>query len=358
MVNSRWLVLGVAASVGLTGCGSSGGGSGAGGGGGSGQGGGGLGGAGAAATGGSAGASGVGGGGAGGVGGSSGTGGASSCAPTAGQNDVQVSCDEVTLAVLQQNGSPAAVRVSGRLVAADGVCLLPESVQLVRGDTSVLQTLPATGKSQEPWANVALAEGPADAELAKLCENEKERIEPYGIIVKGKADGGSFQAKCGKGVELGSSWPPRVMLTCHSGLANPSAFGNAMVQPMGPFVSTQLMGAFPHAAGPGISSVSSNVRVVPFTAPFGGGPPLAPVDTSGWNVYLSESTIPATGELATNLSALNDQDVLGEICPVAAPLDAALPTPPPIFFAQLTGQGPSGSFASELVVRLCTRANK
>ena len=73
---------------------------------------------------------------------------------------------------------------------------------------------------------------------------------------------------------------------------------------------------------------------------------------------LSESSIPVTGELSTSLNAFSDKDPLGEACPLPAPMDAALPTPPPFFFARLTGQGPLGAFSGELVVSMCTRATK
>ncbi|MCC6665506.1 MAG: hypothetical protein IT375_17265 [Polyangiaceae bacterium] len=290
--------------------------------------------------------------------GGSGTGGSASCTPTGGSGTLKVSCDDVNLAVLALPGKPTAVRVTGRLVAANGTCLLPESIDLVRPDKSVLQTLSGTGKAQKSWDTSLWGSGDAHSEMVARCKDELDRIEPYGIIVKGKADGGSFEAKCGTGVESGSSWPPRVMLTCHSGLADPPAFGNAMVQPMGPFVSTQLMGQLPHPPGPGITSVASDIRIVPFQSSFGGGTPIPPFNTSGWQPSLSETTIPVTGQVSTNLNAFTDKDVLGAACPLPSPVDAMPPAPPPIFFARLTGQGPAGAFTGELVVRMCTRTTK
>ncbi|MCC6898346.1 MAG: hypothetical protein IT377_05190 [Polyangiaceae bacterium] len=289
--------------------------------------------------------------------GGSATGGAggASCTPTGGSGTVKVSCDDVSLAVLEMAGKPASLRVAGRLVAANGTCLLPESVELVRPDKSTAHKLTAIGKALKAWDSVAWASGDATSEISGRCKDELDRIEPYGIIVKGKADGGTFEAKCGTGVEGGSSWPPRVMLTCHSGLTDPPAFGNAMVQPMGPIVSTQLMGQLPHPAGPGVTSVASDIRIVPFQSSFGGGAPVPPFSTSGWKTSVSETTIPATGQISTSLNAFSDKDVLGAACPLPSPMDAMPPTPPPIFFARLSGQGPSGAFTGELVVRMCTR---
>ncbi|MBK8996460.1 MAG: hypothetical protein IPM35_12025 [Myxococcales bacterium] len=293
-----------------------------------------------------------------GSGGNAGSGGTASCTPSGGNATLDVYCDGVTLAVLETSGKPAGLRVAGRLVASDGTCLKPESVELVRPDKSVAQKLTASGDALTSWNNVHWASADAAAEISARCKDELDRIEPYGIIVKGLSDGGKFEAKCGTGVEMGSSWPPRVMLTCHSGLTRPPAFGNAMVQPMGPITSTTLYGQFPHEPGPGVTSVDPSIRIVPFASPFGGGTPVAPFDTTGWTVNLSESNIPVTAELSTSLNAFSDKDLLGDACPLPAPMDAALPTPPPFFFARLTGQGPLGAFSGELVVSMCTRATK
>lgn len=345
--------LGVACSSSGSSGGASGGAGGAGGSGaGAGTGGTGNAGTGAGGSGGAAGGAGV-----GGSAGVGGTGGATDCTPTSGSAKVTVLCDDVRLALLEMPGKPAHLQVRGRLSSGNDTCLMPESIELVRPDKSVAQTLTASGGAQKSWDYKLWASADAALEIGTRCKDELDRIEPYGIIVKGKADGGSFEAKCGSGVEFGSAWPPRVVLTCHSGLSHPSAFGNAMVQPAGPFTMTTLHGHVPHAPGPGLGSVSGDIRIVPFQSSFGSSAPIAPFDTSGWSLHLIETTIPATGEHSTSVDATSDQDLLGESCPAQQPMDAAFPEPPPLLFARLKGQGPSGPFSSELVVSMCTRSN-
>ena len=288
-----------------------------------------------------------GGGGPGGAGqGGAGGEGATGCEPTPGDSHYQANCDEVELAVMATSGSEAALRVSGRIHggATAEACFKVAEIDLLRGDDTVAQSL--DGAASLPGSERGLwATAPVASEISSACDGDEGRVEPYGVVVRGTTDGGTFEARCGK-ADSGSSWPPDVLLTCHQGLETPPPYWTtAQVMVTGSFASANMYTGFD--APPTVVSVGGDVRILPASWM---GPPLAPFDTSGWDA--SPQPQPQGG---VQVSFLMSDDPFGEeVCPV--PMDIGPDyVPPPIFLARVAGQTDVGPFSSEVYIRGCQR---
>ncbi len=189
---------------------------------------------------------------------------------------------------------------------------------------------------------------PGATEITSLCQDESQRVEPFGLIATGRLDGGTFAARCGK-ADSGSSWPPDVVMGCHAGIVRQPGAGNSMVAPVGNTTSTSISTWFPHPEGSHlITSVDSQIRIIPFAwdtmAP-------APFNSSGWDTWVSEGTGP--GNVPHSMVDLDMlADPLGlEVCPHHS--DEMVP---PVFITRITGQTDQGPFTSEAFVDICTRA--
>jgi len=170
-------------------------------------------------------------------------------------------------------------------------------------------------------------------------------VEAFGVIARGEMDGGTFEAKCGK-AELGSAWPPRVMLTCHEGLETPPSGSYANVAENGALVSATFSTQFHEP--PTVESIEGDIRILPASWM---GPSVDAFDTTGWSVSMSPNQPNVVG---ASFEVLDDP--FGpELCPV--PIDNPMPgdEPPPILLARVKGQTDGGPFSSEVFLRACMR---
>jgi hypothetical protein len=287
----------------------------------------------------------------------SGAGDGSTCVPTAGGATMTGECDLVQLAILQSMGGAATVVVGGRVGIGGSPmmapCSLIDSIDIVSQGGTTLQTLQgtslavATDGSGGPWTT-----GTASPALTQMCGSDTSRFDGIGLVVHGRTDGGTFVTKCGDNT-LDVGWPPRVVVTCHRGLAAPPLGTNATVQTFGMMALDQLFAAVPEP--PTITSVDANVHVIPGTAGIWGAMPMMPFDTTGWTSAETTMTEP-DGKTATNVTLANMTDVLGvELCPVPPPMPNPMQPPPPVFLARITGATSAGPFMSELYVDFCAR---
>ncbi|MBI5160031.1 MAG: hypothetical protein HY996_01195 [Micrococcales bacterium] len=283
---------------------------------------------------------------------SDGDGDSDACAPAPGDAVIDASCDEVEMAILDS----ARMEVSGRVIlgVGDGVCARVTSVDVLVGD-AVLQTLDGSpGALGLDFTSGVLATGDADASLAARCGTDEPWANVDGLVVRGRADGGTFEARCGT-ADFGTGWPPHTILTCHEGLDTPPGDGNAMVTAGEGFTWTDLYAYFPHAEGFAVTSIDPVMHIRPATSGFGGGPPLEPFDTQDWTAWVGETDYPGMGA-ATQASLHADGDPLGlDLCPITSPEPDPLAPLPPVFLARVTGQTTEGAFSSEIYVRMCTR---
>ena len=252
--------------------------------------------------------------------------------------------------MIERPGEPAKLQLRARV--SSGTCALVDQV-ILGSESNALQTIDIAGGVQAVEYHETLFEVDAAAPLTALCGDEQKRIEPFGFIAKGRIDGGTFTAKCGP-AGFGSGWPPHVVLTCHQGIWEQPYAGNSMVQPFGPYVSTDLYAAFRHPSGSySLVSAAGDVRILPAAAPFSSTPPLSPFDTTGWTAYVSETTV--SGTPISQLQLLSDEDELGtDLCPMIDP-NEPFPEPSPVYIAKVSGQTTEGPFTSEIFVDICTR---
>ncbi len=278
------------------------------------------------------------------------------CVPEPGGDVVQAHCDELVIAVLGGGGGATRVQVRGRLFfgLAEGTCARVGSVEIHDGrePLQVLDGLPA-GLALDGTTGL-VAEGPADAALSARCGTDEGWADRYGLVVRGEVDGGTYEARCGT-LDDGTGWPPRVLLSCHEGLAEPPGQGNAMVTGGEGFAWTDLYVYFDHPEGQAITGVDGTLRILPALDPFDFGGPVSPFDTQGWTASVNETDLPGSG-VATQVNLHADGDPLGlDVCPVTPPQPDPQAPLPPVFLARMTGTTERGAFSSEVYVRMCTR---
>jgi hypothetical protein len=279
-----------------------------------------------------------------------GDGAATACVPSTGSMSVTTDCAWVQVAILRNTGAPE-VTITGGIIPSNASmppCAVTDSVDVVSGGVTIA-TVPGLPGSDTTSPDRALAAaGPANAALAGLCASDSGRFDGIGLVVHGHMDGGTFTATCGSNAS-GTTWPPSVVLTCHTGLAKAPLASDASVTSIMGFAYDQMNGAIPQP--PVVTSIDPTVHIVPGTPPFS-PVPLSPSDTMGWMTSVSTMMQP-DGSSLTNLSLTTSMDVLGsQLCPVGC-ITPPCPNPPPVFLARVTGATDSGAFESELYVPMC-----
>ncbi len=282
------------------------------------------------------------------------------CTPTAGTMTLTATCDQVQLAILHSGTGVATVALSGRVnigVGMSPACVTVDSVDVTQG-SSLLATLPgATGGIPSDGETYALAQGAATAALDAMCATDANHFDGVGVVIHGHANGGTYISRCGNNTaDVG--WPPRAVLTCHTGIASPPLPTVASVMStsfMGmAFVTDEIFATV--SQPPRLSTVDPRVHIVPGTSVAFGGMTMAPMDTLGW-MGTTSSMVEPDGRSVTSLSLVNSMDVLGAgLCPTGcvSPPCMGMP-PPPVFIARVTGQSATGPYATELYVQICTR---
>lgn len=289
-----------------------------------------------------------------------GDGGSAVCTPTPGTDALSASCDLVEVAILTYDDAPSEVVISGRvsLFGAASGCAVLDSVDLLEGNvgSAVVQHLEGGAILSVDGGVSALGRAAPTSALAEVCgtDDPARRFEPFGVVIGGRVDGGTFQATCAR-ADAGSHWPPALRVTCHHGVSAHPSEGYAMVQHgsfMGhAFVSTTLASSVAHGSGAALTSLDGTIHVIPQRSIFDTGAPLTPRDTTGWMGSVNES-----GETPSRsqLQAFVDQDVLGtDLCPPPMTPGPGY-VPPPVFLARFTGQGQAGAYSTEVFVGACS----
>jgi hypothetical protein len=287
--------------------------------------------------------------------------GGGACTPTPGTAMVMTGCDSFELAVMTHTDASPELRLTGRLFASGSTmgCASVDSVDVLSGGigSSVLATLTGEPSVVLDSTERLLARGTPVAALTDLCatDDPARRFDSLGFVVRGRVDGGTFEAHCGL-AEGGGRWPPAVRVTCHQNVEVPPYGGNSLVMVssfMGmQYTSTMLYAAANHGPGGALTSVDSTIHVIPRRSIFDTGMPLAPMDTTGWMGTANESgSMPSY----TQLQAFADHDPLGaDLCPVPT-MPGPGYVPPPVYLARLTGMGGHGAYSTEVFVGICTR---
>jgi hypothetical protein len=281
-------------------------------------------------------------------------GGGVACSPMPGAATGGAYCDLLELAVITQ-GSSQEARLYGRLSpeGASG-CVVVDEVEVLEGGASI-GTLGGAGPFVPDSEGAILARGPALPSMVSRCASDEGRFETYGLLVRGRYDGGSFEARCAA-AEGGSRWPPALRITCHDNVDAPARWASATVMSFMGFTTTQLMVSLPHGPGGAITDVSGPVHVLPHAGTaFGAPAPPPPFDAVGFMASVSESESPIVGPYSSVSLSAND-DVFGPtLCPVASTMPMPGAPPPPVFLARIAGTSARGAFSSEAYVSYCTR---
>jgi len=273
---------------------------------------------------------------------------AGTCAPVTTGTRTSARCDWVRVGILEQTGAAPRVELRGRLTTGSS-CAVLETIELTRGSTPI-QVIDAAGipvglNDQNASWGIHVA----SADLVAPCSTEDDRLEPFGVIVRGSGDAGPFEARCGPGVEPSSGWPPRVFRTCHHGLERMPTDGNSLIST---FTSTHGYFSVFHGPGAEVTAVSPDARVLAYSWM---GAPIPSRATTGWMSSVSESMF--LEEVASQVSLFHDEDPLGtEICPVSCdPVMDPSCDPNPVWLGRFSGTTARGPFRTEVLFTICTR---
>ncbi len=286
------------------------------------------------------------------------------CMPAAGSAVITMDCDSLQLAVLQHTGAASDLRLTGRLFTAgtsSPTCAVIDGVDIVSGPagSAVVQHL-AGGESvplDDEEELIATGTPPvADIEGRCASDDPAQRFDVYGVVVKGRVDGGTFQANCAL-AEGGGRWPPALRVTCHKNVDLPPDSGDVSVMTstfMGmTFTTTQLFANAPHDAGGALQTVGTTLHIIAQRSPFDTAAPIVSHDTTGWMSAVSETLPPSAP--ASQMEYFASSNLLGtDIC---APAPSGPPgpgyVPPPVVLAAATGTGQHGAFSTEIFITQC-----
>jgi hypothetical protein len=284
--------------------------------------------------------------------------------PTAGTAVVQAGCDSIQLAVMQHDGAPTELFMTGRVFGESAVmpkCASIDGVDILSGaaGSPVVQHLPGGLVVPTDGTERLLAKGgPPVADISNRCasDDQTQRFDVYGVVITGHIDGGTFTAKCAL-ADFGTSWPPALRVTCHKNVDEPSTYSDASVMNqtfMGMVLTqTTLYASENHDAGGALQSLDPTLNIIARREPFDPKPPIPPMTVSGWMTGVSENAPP--NPPMSQLEFFAASNLLGsDLCP-PAPVGPPMPgmVSSPAFIARATGNGGHGPFSTEIFVRQC-----
>ncbi len=279
-----------------------------------------------------------------------------SCTPTSGGATASAYCDLFQLAVMDDGSGAATARLSGRLTPdglTDGGCATVDSIEVQEGGATI-GTLDGVGAFETGSQNAVLARTPALPEMKTRCEGDANRFGGFGFIIRGRMDGGTFEAHCAD-AEGGGRWPPALVVSCHQNVDEPPFSTYVSVEPYDTFTFTTIDVTAPHGPGGALTSVDGTVHVIAGADPWSGGVVPDPFDITGVDGSTSEGSAPLTGAYSDlSLSTMGDPFRV-DLCPVGWDGTGPEPDPPPVMLLRITGTGARGPFSTEAYVDDCTR---
>jgi hypothetical protein len=288
--------------------------------------------------------------------------GIASCTPTPGSATITTGCDLFQLAVIDHDGAPSELVLTGRIYSTTGgstQCALIDGVDIVEGSATspLVQHLDGGASVLLDSAEREIARGVPVAAIAAACTSDDPamRFDTYGLVIRGRIDGGTFEADCAR-AEGGGRWPPALRITCHRNIEQAPNSGNATVSSssfMGmPFSSTMLYASANHGPTGALTTVDSTIHIIAQRSIFDTGTPIASHDTTGWMGSANESgSTPSYSQLQAFASTAQfDTDLCPP--PMTGPPGPGY-VPPPVFLARMTGQGGHGPYSTEVFVNQC-----
>lgn len=277
------------------------------------------------------------------------------CSVTPGDATFDAFCGFVQLALMDDGAGSVRARLSGTLSLRGlptpaGSCVQVDSVEVLEvGDPDVvLATLDGAGAYRSGEQEV-LASGPSAPALDGYCRRETERFDSVGLRIRGRAEGGTFEARCGA-FDPGS-WPPTLVLTCHRNVDDHPTEALATVESLAGTEYTQVYFNVPHDGAP-LSAVDSSVHVIGQAAETYGAAPAPPPFDATFAVDLHETSSGALGSY-TEVRLRASPDPLGELCTRGDPGPEGVP--PPVLIFRVTGSSTRGPFSTEAYASQCFR---
>jgi hypothetical protein len=283
------------------------------------------------------------------------------CTPEGGSAMLTGGCTTLNLAVMQHSGGTTGLILTGSL-GLDGpsppACIVVDGVDIVSGST-VIQHLSSviTPATNNIFEVLATGTRPVSDITNRCTSNDPtQRIDPYGIVLTGRATGGTFKASCADST-LGTSWPPALVVTCHSNIDDPPMGGSVSVQSstfMGMALNQAMVATdAPHGAGGALTSIDNSMFVIPAPAVAFGAMAIPAFNTTGWTTSVSEATNFPTPFSLINLDMASNP-FPSTLCPpgtMGAPPPGT--PPPPVFLGRITGMGGHGAFSTEAYFNGC-----
>lgn len=281
-------------------------------------------------------------------------GGGGACEPTGGSMELDPYCDLFELAVIDDGSGTVEAVLYGRVSPAvgEGTCAVLDEVEVLEGGTSI-GTLEGVGEWRTGAETALLARGPALSGMVARCDSDENRFGGYGFLVRGRVDGGTFEAACAD-AEGGGRWPPALRITCHENVEErPTPSSELSVASSSPFPTTAFRTGV--RAGTAVTSVDASLHVIPHAYPFGGTGPLSPFDLSLSDTSVGEASAPLYGTYS--LVSMSDEGSLldMELCPILPPTPGPDDPVPPSMIVRLTGSSEGGPFSTEAFVEQCWR---
>ncbi len=296
-----------------------------------------------------------------GGGGSDGGGGATDagpdCDPEPGSESVGAYCDLFELAVIDDGAGAVRARLTGRVGpdgVPDGSCAVVDEVEVREGDTTI-GTLDGGGPFTTHDQYAVIAQDTALPEMISRCDGDADRFGGFGLIIRGRMDGGTFEARCAD-AEGGSRWPPALVITCHENVDEPPFGAYTSVDSYGAFTYSTVDVTVPHGSGGALTSVDGTIRVIPHADSWSSVVVPDPFDVTGMDGSVHEGSAPLPGTY-TQLLLSKDEDIFGtDLCP---PPDTGEPgpayEPPPVMLIRVTGTSERGPYSTEALADYCTR---
>lgn len=260
-------------------------------------------------------------------------------------------CDLFELALFTEGGAVEA-RLHGRLSVPggmDGACAAVDEVEVQEGGVTI-GSLPGAGTFTTGDQRALLARGPALDAMTARCGGDTGRFGGFGLILRGRVDGGTFEARCAD-AEGGSRWPPALVVTCHENVDRQAFSASTTVLDFMGTSMTTVDVSMPHDPGGEVESIDSTAHVVVAGDAFSLPPPPPPFDLTGLSASVSETSGPLPGPYTSvHLSAIGDP--LGPLCPTG-PIGPGMR--PPAMLMRLTGTSGRGRFRSDVFLYGCTR---
>lgn len=278
------------------------------------------------------------------------------CTPTGGPMSGDAYCDDFHLALIEDGAGSVEAQLTGRVspgIPDDG-CAVVDSVEITEGGATI-GTFEGVGVFAPGAGHALLARGPALPEMTARCGGDTDRFGGFGFIVRGRMDGGTFEARCAD-AESGSRWPPALVITCHENVDARPFGGYVWVDTVGGSTVTTIDVTVPHGPSGALESVDPSVHVVSEAWGFGSVVAPDPFDITGLDASVSEGSAPLPGVYSA-LSFWGVSDPFGlDLCPVGSTGTGPEPDPPPVMILRFTGSGARGVYSTEAYINDCTRA--